>query len=246
MPQGEEPVSCLLLLRCRRHLVPIAGDHIQFLGEALVGLPPHPAENIILQGGVLRAGVEQQATKEIVIDPIQFHLKRLKSSHSAKGILSKIPAISFVQRLKQQIDLQLPVPVLPPHADEDLPQQVLQDALRVHESPDRYEDRDFPAFANPAEDALEHVGLARSGLSEDQAGKGLCRVLSRHLQEQVNMVDDGTVEGVEVGVGVVPGIGGRGRGKGILRRQLAANHAVVQAIHVIVPILKPFSSTKPS
>ena len=162
------------------------------------------------------------------------------------SFLLAVLSVASLQRIEQPINLQLPVPVLPPHADEDLPQQVLHDALRVHESPDRYEDRDFPAFANPAEDALEHVGLARSGLSEDQAGKGLCRFFSRRPKELVDTVDNVTVEGVEVGVGVVPGIGGRGRGKGILRHQLAANHAVVQAIHVIVPILKPFSSTKPS
>ena len=48
----------------------------------------------------------------------------------------------------QQIDLQLPVPVLPRHADEDLPQQVPHDALRVHESPDRHEDRNLAVFAN--------------------------------------------------------------------------------------------------
>ena len=160
------------------------------------------------------------------------------------SFLLAVLSVASLQRIEQPINLPLSVPVLPPHADEDLPQQVLHDALRVHESHDRYEDRDFSAFANPAEDALERVGLARSRLSEDQAGKGLFRFFSRRPQELVDTIDDVTVQGVEVGVGVVPGIGGRGRGKGVVRRQLAANHAVVQPIHVIVPIMKPFSSTK--
>ena len=107
------------------------------------------------------------------------------------------------------------------------------------------------------------MGLARPRLPQDQAGKGQGRLPPLHPQELVDMFDDVTIEGVDVGVGVVPGIGGRGRGEGIVLHQLGANTASIQfasiqasalriaqapaqPIHVIVPILKPFSSTKPS
>ena len=225
-----------------------------------------PEEDVLLQRNVLRVGVEQQATKEIPVDLQQLHLEGpepLQARADGTPLLTAALAVAFIQFLEQQINLQLSAPVFPRHADEDLPQQVPHDAARVHESPDRHEDRNLPVLANLAKNPLEHMGFARPRLPQNQAGKGQGGIPPLRPQKLVDMFDDGTVEGVDIGVGVVSGIGGRGRGEGVVLDQLGANIATIQIsalqisalriaraaaqpIHVIVPILKPFSSRKPS